>query len=430
MKEKGKLTSGITLIALVVTIVVLLILTGITISLVFSDNGIIEKAREAANKTNQAVINEQVQMNELSDYMENMLNEIGRENNQEETTGPNGKPLVETLTEIQINNNVEAEDKYGNQITVPKGFKVVISEATTVPEGIVIEDANENQFVWIPVGTVHKDNNPANDVTIQLGRYTFDTTTGEPIEPLQYAYTTESATNYTNEVLIDTFYKELDESREGIVDDSNHLNNLNATAKNLARFIESVKANDGYYVARFEASYGSGNSIEDWMPLSKVSTGTPRGDDEGNNSLMQGRLWNWVTQIEASKISKNMYKNNNSVGVESDLVNSYAWDTAIIFIQEMGNTNYANEDRDETGNSSLMNTGTTGDKVCNIFDMAANLVEWTTEYSTYIFNNTLYNCTHRGCVYTASVHSTAGRSWDHVLNANQEIGFRVLLYIK
>ena len=199
MKEKGKLTNGITLIALVVTIVVLLILAGITISLVFSDDGIIEKAREAANKTNQAVINEQVQMNELSDYMENMLNEIGRENNQEETTGPNGKPLVETLTEIQINNNVEAEDKYGNQITVPKGFKVVISEATTVPEGIVIEDANGNQFVWIPVGTVHKDNNPANDVTIQLGRYTFDTTTGEPIEPLQYAYTTESETNYTNE---------------------------------------------------------------------------------------------------------------------------------------------------------------------------------------------------------------------------------------
>ena len=42
---------GITLIALVVTIVVLLILAGITISLVFSDNGIIKKAQEAANKT-------------------------------------------------------------------------------------------------------------------------------------------------------------------------------------------------------------------------------------------------------------------------------------------------------------------------------------------------------------------------------------------
>ena len=69
--------NGITLIALVVTIVVLLILAGITINLVFSENGIIEKAREAAEKTNQAIINEQTQMNDLADYMENMLNEIG-----------------------------------------------------------------------------------------------------------------------------------------------------------------------------------------------------------------------------------------------------------------------------------------------------------------------------------------------------------------
>ena len=68
---------GITLIALVVTIVVLLILAGITISLVFSDNGIIAKAREAANKTNEAIINEQAQMNDVTAAMENMLNGTG-----------------------------------------------------------------------------------------------------------------------------------------------------------------------------------------------------------------------------------------------------------------------------------------------------------------------------------------------------------------
>ena len=72
-----RITSGITLIALVVTIVVLLILAGITISLVFSENGIIAKAQEAANKTKEATINEQAQMNEIADYMENMLNGIG-----------------------------------------------------------------------------------------------------------------------------------------------------------------------------------------------------------------------------------------------------------------------------------------------------------------------------------------------------------------
>ena len=54
---------GITLIALVVTIVVLLILAGITISLLFSENGIIAKAKESAEKTNEAIIKEQEQLN-------------------------------------------------------------------------------------------------------------------------------------------------------------------------------------------------------------------------------------------------------------------------------------------------------------------------------------------------------------------------------
>ena len=88
-KETRK-TSGITLIALVVTIVVLLILAGITISLVFSENGIIAKAKEAAEKTNQAAINEQEQMNEVAGYLDNMLNEIGGSG--EEPTPP--KPTL------------------------------------------------------------------------------------------------------------------------------------------------------------------------------------------------------------------------------------------------------------------------------------------------------------------------------------------------
>ena len=86
----GKGESGITLIALIVTIVVLLILAGITISLVFSDTGIIAKAREAAEKTNQAAINEQAHMNELAEYLDNMLNEIGGSG--EEPTPP--KPTL------------------------------------------------------------------------------------------------------------------------------------------------------------------------------------------------------------------------------------------------------------------------------------------------------------------------------------------------
>lgn len=66
--------SGITIITLVVTIVIILILAGITISTVFGDNGIIAKAREAAEKTEQATTNEQVSMSELGDYIDNIVN--------------------------------------------------------------------------------------------------------------------------------------------------------------------------------------------------------------------------------------------------------------------------------------------------------------------------------------------------------------------
>ena len=144
-------------------------------------------------------------------------------------------------------------------------------------------------------------------------------------------------------------------------------------------------------------------------------------------------LWNYVTQLDASKISQNMYSaGDTTVGVESDLVNSYAWDTAIVFIQSMNeaNSNYANSGRDETGNTSLMNTGETGDKVCNIFDMAANVFEWTTEYSALTLSSSAYPCTYRGGVYSNSNDYTAYRYSYNATYSFNYLGFRVALYIK
>ena len=144
-------------------------------------------------------------------------------------------------------------------------------------------------------------------------------------------------------------------------------------------------------------------------------------------------LWNWVTQLEASKICQNMYPSEDTtVGVESDLTNSYAWDTAIVFIQSMNtaNSNYANANRDTTGNSSLMNTGETGDEVCNIFDMAANLSEWTTEYSTGTTSSNASPCTNRGGTYVNSNLYTVLRYYNYAIGIGYDVGFRVTLYVK
>ena len=56
---------------------------------------------------------------------------------------------ITELTTIQ-KENVIAQDEFGNQVVVPGGFKLAEDSGTNVKDGIVIEDENENQFVWIP----------------------------------------------------------------------------------------------------------------------------------------------------------------------------------------------------------------------------------------------------------------------------------------
>ena len=418
IKEK----SGITLIALAVTIIVILILAAVTIGAVFSDDGIINKAKEAANSMNNAVANDQTSLNELFNELNDVMNGMGGsgDSNTEIPDPEPEKPTdIEDVTDIQ-DKTVQVEDEYGNKVTIPKGFEVVEEEGTTVPEGIVIQDKDGNQFVWIPVGRVYKDSTGTNYSDIQLGRYTFNTSNGTPT-PVQLAYTEQNPENYKQLVTLETYYQEyaIRANSDGIASDG--LSGLNAIAENLGAFVESVKIYGGYYLARYEASYGSGDSVANYKPLSKVSTSTTF------STATVGSLWNNVSQIDAAKISRNMYNNDIGVGVESDLVNSYAWDTAIVFIQEMGNTNYANK---TSVNATIMNTGTNADKVCNIFDMASNCFEWNTEYSTSTYSSYAYPCVYRGGSYSISYHYTAIRRFDSAAGKYTNGGFRPLLYVK
>lgn len=72
-----KKEKGITLVALVVTIIVLLILAGVTISLTMSKNGIFDKSREASKKYVNASNQEQEQLTSAADTMQNTMNEYG-----------------------------------------------------------------------------------------------------------------------------------------------------------------------------------------------------------------------------------------------------------------------------------------------------------------------------------------------------------------
>ena len=238
----------------------------------FSENGIINKAKEAANAMNNAVTNDQAELNDLLEELNEIMNSEWNNNIEipEENTIPEPDPeppKIEDATDIQ-DENIQVEDEYGNKVTIPKGFEVVEEEGTTVPEGIVIQDKDGNQFVWIPVGRVYKDNIGTNYSDIQLGRYTFNTTNGTPT-PVQLAYTEGNLKNYEQLITIEANFQEYAtrSNPDGIA--SNGADGLNAIAKDLEGFVDSVKNNGGYYLARYESSYGSGSSVADYKPLSK-----------------------------------------------------------------------------------------------------------------------------------------------------------------
>ena len=342
-----------------------------------------------------------------------------------------------------------AKDKKENQVVVPGGFKISGDSGETVQQGIVIEDKDGNQFVWIPVSNkdgikageegststpIIKDD--GSEVEITLGRYTFATSSpGTPAikqKGSEYDQTTlaqATAGTLDKKYKAGNYYYELNGSRTG--KESSGTDGTNTTAKNLKNFIEKTEANKGFYIARYEASYGSGynssgtdtaTKFGNAKPLSKVS----KANSDSSMNYTEGTLWNFITQPQAALVSQNMYKNDKYV--ESDLINSYAWDTAIVYIQAMGNENYANANRGT--NTSLKNTGSTGDEKCKIFDMARNTLEWTTEYGTYTNFGIAYPCTRRGGYFVGSGYYTSYRSDSFATSSGYDVSFRPILYVK
>ena len=425
-KNKQRTSQGVTLIALVVTIVILIILAAVSINMVLGDQGIFKKAQEGANSMHDAEVNTQAGFNSITDEIDKI------------TSGQGGvtPPVVPEKTVIEAKADGEEftkktpiEDEHGNVVQVPAGFKVAEDSGNTVQQGIVIEDVSASgdeavqgsQFVWIPVGTFIKDDKSTSNEII-LGRYTFgnSTTNGEPTL-VQAAYTEDKPENYLKHGEKETisYHTELSEYREGVASDDKDVG-LNATAKDLAGFVNSVKTNGGYYIARYEASFASGDNINNYKAASKQSNGF----SEDSMSYTKGTLWNWITQLNASKVSINTYSESSSV--KSDLMNSYAWDTAIVYIQEATGEDYANK---KSVNTSLKDTGTIGDEVCKINDMASNVYEWTTEYSSYTRTDLAYPCTHRGVTTTIVATARLTAATLQPLAATSAIGFRFSLYM-
>ena len=448
-KQKLKESKGITLIALVITIIVLLILAGVTIATLTGDNGILTKAGDAKTQTEQAKEDENLKIAIAGSYgtdgklnLKNLKDNLTNQgidydknntgfplevivNGEKKKIDANGNVTVklESVADSQkkgtvFNDVTTLEDTYGNQVKIPKGFKIADDSATDVTGGIVIEDATYtntigSQFVWIPVGTGENAIKKANNKTVEikLSRYTF-ANDGTP---------TDQGDN-----IINSYYQELATSNYG-----------NATAKDIEKFKTSANSNHGYYIGRYEAGVVDYNSSVSTSNSNNETNWTGyTGDNIKLVCKKEQQVWNYVTQNKASKLSRNMY--GSEAKVTSDLINSYAWDTAIVFIQKCGTESNSSTYSYTAGLSSRSTSApqTTGtnilkatnkvDKQCNIFDMAGNCFEWTTETSSDSFGP----CVGRGGFFSyGNDGCTSYRFTYFTSGAGSSFSFRPLLYL-
>ena len=280
------------------------------------------------------------------------------------------------------------KDDQGNIVVIPGGFHLDADSGTSVEEGIVIEDGNGNQFVWIPTGTYQTSSGVK---TNNLARRTF-TSTG--------------ATEVNGDSAISSYYYGEGDSRSVA---STQIAAFKASASPKSE--ANPDGNGGFYIGRYEQ--GTGNVCKAGV--------TPYAD---------------VTRDTAKSQAEAMYsgKNNNVV---SELISSYAWDTALNFICQTNSAGYilattTSSNYGNIGTGSRKNTGVdTNDDYSKIHDLLGNCYDWTTEYSSYTRSSVAYPCMARGGYYRSnSGDYAADRSYGRTSDSGDYGSFRVQLYVK
>ena len=340
---KNKQERGITLIALVVTIVVLLILAGVSISLVLNNNGVISKAKDAKNQYAEAQTNEEKQLNEVTDWIDTKVGD---------TTGGG------SVTKI-------------DGVPIPEGYYYV---GGTKAKGLVISDniADKeldkgkenvrrdlagNQWVWVPVET------PSSLYTTVAAGQALAGSTG--VKTTKYT-NSEIISGITRVLPGDTSsYREPDilpSSNYGDTDDRaktagfSSLANMAETMKSdYEEMIASLEKYKGFYIGRYEL--------------------TANGEKTG---ATQNK--NWYT----------LYKNCTTLAtgskVKTRMIWGLQWDATCKWLDNSGFSitdsstwgNYSNNTAD--GHGSLQDTGYSESwKANNIYDFAGNCWEFTQE---------------------------------------------------
>ena len=385
---------GITLVALIITIVVMLILVAVSVNVIIKSNliGTAEKAVDKYNKVAEEEGNSGVieidgkKYNSIEDYMKEKEGE-----------------KEEKLPDIKAGERATENSNY-NGVTIPKGFTVSgISTEQKVDNGLVIYDIPEgttpdwsnpdsvktkyNQFVWIPVEVKSTDTENSIASFYRSAWTTNASTGGERTTGLSTDSTEPDSTNDTAD-------------KTGIADQ-------------ITELTKSIYKYGGFYIGRYEA----GSETPRTSSSSQTAVFVVQQDKYPYNYVKWGKSMSDVSE-GAVYLCNNLYSlTNTNYGATSMLCSGASWDSMLDFIKDSSHSvtdsttwgNYydsetytinrgkyavyntstykldnfqdvVNEYSKEKRTSILLTTGATErNSSKNIYDIAGNVYEWTTE---------------------------------------------------
>mgnify|MGYP002165750837 CR=1 FL=1 len=386
---------------MVVTIVVLLILAGISISLVVGDNGLIRKSKDAKKQYEEAQANELAMTDEAGDLID-------------ETVTGVAKPVkVPVGTKASKNGTIDGKEGNANNPTIPKNYTPIdAGEATwgdgtssptqnAVDHGLVIKDDSGNEWVWIPVdsttlGKMVETSTEAKtlcgttgETAVTTNKYSKTITIGKDSNTATLSRTTpgiSTSGSYREPDLVvgndgtsydakDTYYKTI----LGETGTKEQLAKLFVAEYN--EMITSISKYGGFYIGRYELS----GTVTDPTEKSGVT-------------LTKTNWYNLYNACRSSKLQA-------SDKVKTQMIWGIQWDVACNFIANKGDQknikdssawgNYKNTsvkaddgttELKASGTEAKLNTGkTTFTMANNIYDLAGNCFEWTQEASSTVF---------------------------------------------
>jgi Tfp pilus assembly protein PilE len=300
---------GITLIALVITIIVLLILAGITINLTIGEDGIITKAKEAGDKYAQSAENEQSDLADFLNQTENIINSTIGSNNSTNEAGNKVADLTKTTTTNGVETTVtigqKISDGTGSTVPVPTGFYYV---GGTVSTGAVISDNAEDE-----------------------NKYKGQTVVGTDLVGNQYVFIPVDGISlkYEQDHTYDSKYSGGYTSLSGWTDETTWSDGETSIAENTA----SVQTYGGFYIGRYEAGYPE--TITGGTTTVTAKTPTSSQVPVSKAGVV---AWNLISQENAKTVSERLYGGASSTitSVTSKLVDSYAWDTTCRWLINSG----------------------------------------------------------------------------------------------